>query len=220
MEKIFISKLKEFYILIGGLLLCFILLAIRIKMTGSFFFLFLVWNLFLAFIPYACSVLLVSKKQWMQSSWKWIPIAMIWLLFLPNTPYLISDLQHLQHSTPDGIWYDILMLTAFVWYALFIMYLTVSDMQKLLDLKVKSRYVSYVTIGTFILCGFGIYLGRFLRWNSWDIIQNPLGLTNDIWYQIRHPFINSKTWMVTFGYAAIMILSFFGLQFTTSKHKN
>ena len=100
------------------------------------------------------------------------------------------------------------------------MYLTVSDMQKLLDIKVKSRYVSYVTIGTFILCGFGIYLGRFLRWNSWDIIQNPLGLTNDIWYQIRHPFINSKTWMVTFGYAAIMTLSFFGLQFTTSKHKN
>lgn len=219
MDQLIISKLQEFKLLIAGFLLCAFLLAMRIKMTESFFFLFLAWNLFLAFIPYGCTLLLLANKSWQQSRWTWIPVAGLWLLFLPNTPYLISDLQHLKHSSAEIILYDILMLTAFVWYALFILFLTVRDMQEIVRPKIKSSLIPYATIGVFILCGFGIYLGRFLRWNSWDIIQDPFGLISDIWYRVRHPFRNSKTWMVTFGYGAIMTLVFYGMQLKTKNLK-
>lgn len=218
MQQLIISKLQEFKHLVFGFILCALLLSMRIKITQSFFFLFLVWNLFLAFIPYGCTLLLLYTKSWQTSRWKWIPITGLWLLFLPNTPYLISDLQHLKHSDPSFIWFDILLLTAFVWYALFIFFLTVRDMQGIVSQKIKPSLIPYATIGVFILCGFGIYLGRFLRWNSWDIIQDPLGLLSDVWHRIRHPFINSKTWMVTFGYATLMTLVFYGMQFNTKKH--
>jgi len=211
MNKLIYSKIEEFKILFAGFMLCAIVLTVRIKITHSFFFLFLVWNLFLAMIPYGITLFLQILKKETQSLWILIPALCFWLLFLPNTPYLISDLQHLRHSNKDIIWYDLLLLMSFVWYSLFIFYLTVRDMRLIIKSKVNFKYINFITVSIFILCGFGIYLGRFLRWNSWDIIQDPLGLLYDIWHRIRHPFKNSKTWLVTLGYAAITSLVFYGM---------
>ncbi len=211
MNKLIYSKVEEFKILFAGCMLCAIILMVRIKITHSFFFLFLVWNLFLAMIPYGITLFLQVFKKETHSLWILLPTACMWLLFLPNTPYLISDLQHLKHSAQDIIWYDLLLLMSFVWYALFLFYLTVRDMRMLIATKVNSKYINLITISIFILCGFGIYLGRFLRWNSWDIIQDPLGLLYDIWQRVRHPFQNSQTWLVTIGYSAITSLVFYGM---------
>ena len=98
MNKLIYSKIEEFKLLFAGLMLCAIILTVRIKITHSFFFLFLVWNLFLAMIPYGITLFLQILKKETQSLWILIPALCFWLLFLPNTPYLISDLQHLRHS--------------------------------------------------------------------------------------------------------------------------
>jgi len=218
MNHLIHSKIEEFKLLFVGFAICALLLMARVKITGSFFFLFLVWNLFLAGIPYGITLALQTSRKSTKSSWILIPTVGFWLLFLPNTPYLISDLQHLRHSSTDMVWFDALLLMAFTIYALFIFYLTVRDMQKIISHKVK--YLNIFTISIFILCGFGIYLGRFLRWNSWDIIQNPLELIQDIWGLIRHPFQNSKTWLVTFTYAAVTTLFFYGINSLSKSKRN
>lgn len=211
MNSLIYSKIEEFKILFAGFMVCAILLTVRIKMTESFFLLFLVWNLFLAMIPYGVTSLLLASKKASQSLWVLIPAISLWLLFLPNTPYLISDLQHLKNSPKNIIWYDLLLLMSFIVYALFIFYFTVKDMRAIVQTKINLKYINPLTILIFILCGFGIYLGRFLRWNSWDIIQDPLGLLYDIWHRIRHPFQNKEMWLVTLGYSAITSLIFYGM---------
>ncbi|MBV1925228.1 MAG: DUF1361 domain-containing protein [Dokdonia sp.] len=214
MKTLLFSKFRELSILLAGFVLCFFLLAVRIKTWDSFFFLFLAWNIFLAFIPYGITMGLQSREILQKKKWLLIPFTVGWILFLPNTPYLISDLQHLRHSAAETMWYDVIMLTSFAWYALFIMYLTVRDMLAIWERYLPSGSMILLTIGVFILCGFGIYLGRFLRWNSWDIIQDPMTLIYDILIRVRHPFQYSQTWLVTFGYGAFTSLFYFGMRAT------
>ncbi|WP_299767391.1 DUF1361 domain-containing protein [uncultured Dokdonia sp.] len=214
MKHLIISKINELSTLFIGFLFCGLLLTMRIKITGSFHYLFLVWNLFLAFIPYGITFMVRSQKKWTYKSWMLLPIFSFWLVFLPNTPYLITDLQHLQHASQKMVWYDTLLLFSFAAYGLFIMTLTIQDMQIILSKKIANKWSLLVLISIFVLCGFGIYLGRFLRWNSWDIIQNPLALIEDIIMRIRHPFTYAKTWIVTFGYAAITGLFYHVIRFS------
>lgn len=206
MKKHIISKLYELSSLFIGFLLCAALLTMRIKVTKSFHYLFLVWNLFLAFIPYGITFVLGSQEKWQRSWWALAPILGLWLLFLPNTPYLISDLQHLQYAPREMVWYDAILLFVFAIYSLCIMTLTVQEMRGVLSKKIPLKWIPIIIASVFILCGFGIYLGRFLRWNSWDILQNPMTLFEDILMRIRHPFTYAKTWVVTFGYAGITSL--------------
>ncbi|WP_299679224.1 DUF1361 domain-containing protein [uncultured Dokdonia sp.] len=213
MKHLIISKINELRTLFIGFLFCALLLMMRIKVTGSFHYLFLVWNLFLAFIPYGITYLLRSQKSG-NNTWILIPSIGIWLLFLPNTPYLITDLQHLKYASQEMVWYDTLLLFSFAAYGLFIMTLTIQDMQKVLSKKIASKWFPFLLISIFIGCGFGIYLGRFLRWNSWDILQNPMALLEDIIMRIRHPFTYAQTWIVTFGYAGITGLFYHAISFS------
>lgn len=206
MKKHIISKINELSSLFIGFLFCAALLTMRIKVTESFHYLFLVWNLFLAFIPYGITFILKSQESWQRKNWTLLPIFGIWLLFLPNTPYLISDLQHLQHAPQHLLWYDALLLFVFATYGLFIMTVSIQEMREILSKKIATKWLPIVLVSIFVLCGFGIYLGRFLRWNSWDILQNPMGLFEDILMRIRHPFTYAQTWIVTFGYAGITSL--------------
>lgn len=216
MEQLIISKLKELKILTLGFMACAFLLAMRIKITESFFFLFLAWNLFLAFIPYGITFTMKAYPYLQKRWWILLPLIGLWLLFLPNTPYILSDFQHLRHTESDMIWLDIILLSTFAWYALFIMFLTVRDMQEVVSQRIPKFNTAVATLGIFLLCGFGIYLGRVLRWNSWDVIQHPLELAGDIWYRMRHPFRNAQTWLVTFGYAGILSLVYYSFSFNNS----
>ncbi len=214
MKHHIISKINELSALFIGFIFCALLLTMRIKVTHSFFYLFLIWNLFLAFIPYVITFVLGSQKKWQCSSWILIPTFGIWLLFLPNTPYLISDLQHLKHATHKTIWYDAMLLFVFASYGLYIMTLTIREMRQILSHKIDKKWLGLLLIPIFILCGFGMYLGRFLRWNSWDILQNPMSLFEDIIMRIKHPFIYSQTWIVTLGYASITSLFYYATQWS------
>lgn len=210
MEKLIITKLNELKIVFLGLALCLLLLTLRLKATQSFFLLFLGWNIILALVPYILSFALLANKKWQQRWYFWIPIAVAWLLFLPNAPYLITDLQHLRHTPESTLWYDIILFTSFIWYALLLMVLSIRHMESLLPKKMPATQRLLSTVGLFVLCGFGIYLGRYLRWNSWGIIQAPGDLFIQIWEQVRYPRKNILTWLVTFGYGALLTLIYVG----------
>jgi uncharacterized membrane protein len=116
--------------------------------------------------------------------------AFFWLLFFPNAPYIVTDLVHLKARPPVPFWFDLMLLQLFVWLGVFIGFLSLHRMHELVSHRFDWR-VGWVFVLVVVgLTGFGIYLGRFERWNSWDLFLSPLGLLGDIADVIRHPRAN------------------------------
>lgn len=180
-------------------------------MTHSFFFSFLVWNLFLAYVPYGITLYLQTNPKKKYLSYTWVPILAVWLLFLPNAPYITTDLQHLRHSSGHWVYFDVLLVLSYALYALWIFYLTLRDMQRLFFERWLGKYAQYLVFILCFLTAFGIYLGRVLRWNSWDILSNPSGLIGDVWSLLRHPFDHGGAWLFILGYSLFLSLVYFSL---------
>lgn len=144
------------------------LLIYRIIKSDSLSYIFLVWNLFLAFIPWWMSNFIKKQKT---INYKIIPLGILWLLFLPNAPYILTDLFHLKARAPLPLWYDLILVLSFALCGLMIFFKSLKDMFELLSQKLKPLYVTLITPFVFWLISFGLYLGRYLRFNSWDIIH-------------------------------------------------
>ncbi|WP_417195941.1 DUF1361 domain-containing protein [Bizionia sp.] len=183
-----------------------LLLLIRMKITHSFFFIFLVWNLFLAAIPYAITTYLVSKPK--LSKFTLLMSGIIWLLFLPNAPYIITDLLHLKISSNNLLWLDVLIVTSFAYNGLILFFLSLFDMRKLLLKHVRKSIVTYSFPIIFLLTGFGIYLGRFLRYNSWEILNKPFHLLDDCLNILLQPNHHAEAWLFTLTFAAFLGIGF------------
>ena len=175
---------------------------LRVQLTQSFFFGFLLWNLFLAAIPYIISELLKIKPLKKSVI---IFCLFIWLLFLPNAPYLITDFIHLHHLKSTLIWYDLFMLFSFAFTGITLATTSIYDVYKiLLTLYSKSIANQAITLISF-LCGFGIYLGRFLRLNSWELFTKPFKTLQ----QITISLTENKAWNVTLGIGVFLMILFY-----------
>ncbi|GEQ87294.1 membrane protein [Patiriisocius marinistellae] len=188
MEKIKSVVIENFTILFYAVLLLgtsLFLLMLRMKITHSFFLLFLVWNLFLAWIPYGISSALLYRKG-LSKSVKILGFG-AWLLFLPNAPYIVTDLVHLQRSEDVILWLDSMVIGSFAISGLYGYICSVMQIQMFLQRHISEKRTSVIIFCTHFLCGFGIYLGRFLRFNSWDLLQNPINLFKSIIISITNP---------------------------------
>jgi uncharacterized membrane protein len=179
------------------------LLMVRLKLTHSFFYLFLAWNLFLAVIPYAISVLLTSRPK--TSKFTLGCGLFLWLLFLPNAPYIVTDFIHLQHSEAI-ISYDIIMISCFAISGLYFYVISLQKMRQALAPITSEGFRKLLFFVIPFLVGFGIYLGRFLRWNSWDILQQPDALLKDIVSQFLYPKEHVLTWIITLGFGFVLLI--------------
>ncbi len=191
-----------------------ILLLTRIIKTDSLFYLFLVWNLFLAGIPYAITILLSIRK--VKNIVFWFGF-IIWLIFLPNSPYILTDLQHIRLSTLQSVWFDVLLILSFAINGMIIGFASLRIMQKLLQNKFSKQITNYLTYLILLLCGFGVYLGRVLRWNSWDILQNPIGIISDIFKRVLFPLEHINTWAFTLGFGGFLIITYQLIQYYQEK---
>jgi len=205
-KQLFLNRFRVFTLLSTSILLSIVLLTIRIKLTHTFFYLFLVWNLFLATIPFIITSYLVSLPKLNK-----IVLALwfsVWLLFLPNAPYIITDLMHLRLNNGTLLWLDILVVNTFALNGLLLFYLSISDMKNILKCYLKKSIVNYsITIICF-LCGFGVYLGRFLRYNSWEILSNPKYLFIDIINLILKPLAYKEAWLFTILFGVFLSIGF------------
>lgn len=194
-----IHRYRIYFIAGLTMLLSITLLLIRIKLTHSNFYLFLVWNLFLAVIPFAITRYLCELKR--HSKLILVFWFGVWLLFLPNAPYLITDLKHLKLSSYNRIWLDILVVTSFALNGLLFFYLSITDMKIILKSYFKSRIINVAIPLIIFTCAFGIYLGRVLRYNSWELLTNPKYLFIDIINIALKPLVNKETWLfiILFG---------------------
>ncbi|MBQ0736068.1 DUF1361 domain-containing protein [Aquimarina celericrescens] len=205
------SFVKSFSISVSFTLL---LLMVRITKTGSFFYLFLVWNLFLACIPYVITILLAHFNSKRLLFWFGF---FVWLVFLPNAPYILTDIQHIRLSTLQSVWFDVLLILSFAFNGMIIGFASLQIMQKLLRERLSKQTINIITYIILFLCGFGIYLGRVLRWNSWDIIQNPAGILSDILKRILFPIQHINTWTFTVGFGGFLIITYQLIQFYQEK---
>ena len=184
------------------------LLMVRMKLNQSFFLLFMVWNLFLAVIPYAVSTYVLSIKQ--PNKLILVGALGVWLLFLPNAPYMITDLLHVRHNSTHFIWLDILVITSFALNGLVLFFLSVFDVKKILSSFLKPMWVQALCFTILIATAFGIYLGRFLRYNSWEIIHKPGELFLDVGNILLFPKQHVTAWLFTFCFSAFL---WFGYKF-------
>jgi uncharacterized membrane protein len=177
----------------------------RVVYTGQLMFLSLIWNLFLAFIPYALTRLLIQRPGWVEKKWKFGLAGFAWLLFIPNSFYIITDLFHLEERAVIPLWFDLALIFSFAWNGLLMGILSVRQMEKLWQLKWQQNELLFI-YPIMLLNAFGIYIGRYLRYNSWDVVSNPFGLSEDIVYLLIHPIRNRFDWSMIFCFSVFMTL--------------
>lgn len=158
----------------------FSLLIFRIFATHSVFYGFLIWNLVLSVVPFLISSSLLLSPKIHNRKILLLTASLVWLLFLPNAPYIVTDFLHFKNQNAMPGWFDLLMLTSFSWSGIAFGFVSITDMQKIWEHKFGSRISGIFIFASCMLSGFGIYLGRFLRYNSWDILSHPIDLLTDI----------------------------------------
>ena len=189
------------------------LLAARWLHTGSTSFAFLLWNLFLAWLPLGFAW---AATRTQRGSWQ-APLLVLWLLFFPNAPYLVSDLMHLRARVAP-LWYDTALLASF---ALAGMFLAIASL-RLVKQLIASRWgavAGWATVALVCgLSGFGVYLGRFLRLNSWDALVNPFGLFHVTVERVAAPHAYPQTWGVSLVFAALLFAAYAAFDLRAVQH--
>jgi uncharacterized membrane protein len=180
------------------------MLFARILYTGRITYGFLLWNLFLAWLPLLFAYL--ALHSFPHRRWAAFLFAASWLLFLPNAPYLITDIMHLHYSGSNLVLYDTVMLFILALCGLLLGAVSLRWMQLVAARRFGLWFSRAFVLMALGMTGFGIYLGRFLRWNSWDLVTNPLSLLQDISPHLLHPLIYWRTWAMTLLFA--LALSF------------
>jgi len=211
MKSIQLSITREFkqhFNLFALSLFCCVLLLIRAKITNSIFFFFLIWNLFLAYTPLAVTSLITNNISLIEKRRYLYPAILCWLLLLPNAPYLITDFLHLKKEGGVPVWFDVLSLISFTLNGLLFGLASMKNMYNILTIKFSRFAASVAMLTTCVLCGFGMYVGRFLRYNSWDILNKPISLTADIFDSLFYADTYRAAWGITLGFGMLMYLLF------------
>lgn len=205
------TKLYRFEVLLlltFTVIFCFSLSLLRFAFTGSMLYMFLNWNLFLALVPLMFSSYLVTHRATI-NRYTFGIMAIAWLLFFPNAPYIITDLFHLRHHNGMPQWYDLIMILSFAWAGMLFGLMSLFQMEKILLEKISPLYTNMIVVILLFISSFGVYIGRFLRWNSWDVVSNPMALSADIADRFIHPFAHGSTWGLTLLMGTLLSVIFF-----------
>ena len=153
---------------------------------------FFFWNLILAWVPLGTALAFYALAS--RRSRRWVLllcISVIWFLFFPNAPYIVTDILHLHERPPVPYWYDMIVIMAFAQTGLFIGYLSLYLMQEVVRAWLGRCAGWIFALAMMGLSSFGIYLGRFLRWNSWDALSDPLDTLRNA-ARVANPWTNSQ----------------------------
>ncbi len=184
---------------------CVALFLIRVRLSGNYYFGFLLWNLFLGALPLVFAMLLPRQRHFSRA----IPVLAVWLLFFPNAPYVLTDLIHLRQRAGVPLWFDLVMILAFAFTSLWIGFHSLRLVQRWIASHCGPRLGWAMVLAVMPLTGFGLYLGRILRWNSWDILTRPFSLLRDIGGLLMHPLAHHEVWLFTFGFGFFLLLAYY-----------
>ena len=191
------------------------MIAVRVVKTGGDpTYLNLVWNLFLAWIPFVLALLVYDGFRRGAPPLGLAVGAALWLLFFPNAPYLVTDFELLRNASGVPIWFDVVLVSAAAWAGLllgFVSLFLIHAVARRLVGPVNAWLAVLVVLG---LTSFGIYLGRIRRWNSWDLFTRPEQLLRDVWARVEDPLAHRETLLVTVlltGFLTVAYLVFYSV---------
>ena len=178
------------------------LILFRVFYSSSLMYLFFIWNLLLAAIPLQLSQYFIRLKS---KKFHWILFS-LWILFFPNAIYIITDFVHLKQRNNIPLWFDVILIFSAASNGLVMAFISLYQVEIFLLSKFNERKTSFILYGCLFVSSFGVYIGRFLRWNSWDIFFNPFQFIFEIIQPFVNPFQHPRTWGMT-----IIFFFFFGI---------
>jgi len=204
--------------------LCVATVEVRIRHSHDTAYRFLDWNLFLAWIPLALA-LAAHRASFRRRPYLTVPLGLLWLLFFPNAPYVLTDFIHLQDSTTTPLWYDGLMISSFAWTALILGFVSLYLMQTIWRQAVGGFLAWCGVIAALALASLGVYIGRYVGYNSWDALLHPFQVARVINAHLENPFHQPRleeslgilTGFLTIAYSAFYCVT--SLRFTIQRRE-
>jgi uncharacterized membrane protein len=169
---------------------------------------FLVWNLILAWIPVLLGLIVYDRYRRGRSMLALAPALALWLLFLPNAPYIVTDFVHLESHSPSPLWLDGVELSAFAWTGMLLGFVSLY----LVHAVVRHRFGAG-TGWAFVVCvlplvSAGVYLGRVKRWNSWDLLTEPGRRLSELRAPLADPTSLARAVTVTMAVAGLLTVAY------------
>lgn len=196
---------------------CVMLSAFRFFYTGTHRYLFLNWNLFLAFLPWLLTSLAVLRN--VKSRIAILVIMAVWLLFFPNCLYILTDLIHLRQIEDAPLWLDLILVLSFAWAGLCYGFISLMDIEYFMKEKFRAgtKTVAFLSICMIYMAAFGIYIGRFWRWNSWDLLGNPAELMHDTFDRFTDAGNNYRIFGFTILMGTLLNFMYFPVRYMRRK---
>lgn len=168
-------------------ILAVVLNIVRIVIFHSLYLAYMLWNIFLAILPFVVSSILL----WYANKNKLPTIifilgSMVWILLLPNAPYIVTDLIHIGRGHGAPILFDTFLLFSSAWLGVLLFVNSLSHIEKILLYKYGNRIALIKVPSIILLVSIGVYIGRYLRFNSWDVFADPTFFGNT-WQGVVHP---------------------------------
>jgi uncharacterized membrane protein len=195
--------------LFAASLFCIALVLVRNVHSGDVNFRYLIWNLFLAWIPFVLAIFVYDRWRRRRRGVLLVVLGVLWLLFFPNAPYIATDFVHLEQDPGAPYWYDAVMIAAFAWMGVLLGFASLYLMQTVVRQwrgAVAGWIFAFTAIG---LGSLGIYLGRFLRLNSWDAVDHPSVLPRILHAVARDPFRYQEAIAVTVLFTVALSVAYF-----------
>jgi uncharacterized membrane protein len=168
---------------------------VRQSLTEEGRFWMIAWDLFLAWVPLAAAVAMEWRHRHVETR-NWLvlaPLAIIWLLFFPNAPYLVTEFVHLGlRPGHDAIWWcDLVVILLIAWNGVLLGFASLYLVQQVIRQHIGA-VGGWIAAGSFIaLASLGISIGRFERLNSWDVLTNPRSIVRCL-RQFTNPHVFNR----------------------------
>jgi uncharacterized membrane protein len=205
------------------------LLAFRYYYSGTAGYAFMPWNLFLAWLPLCFALAMTALRHASLKRAPMLGLGLLWLLFFPNAPYLLTEFVHLdpQYAVYERpvralaqlsphrdvpVWFDALLILTFAWNGLLLGFVSLHLVQHAVRERLGAAWGWATVVAVLCLSGFGVSLGRFERWNSWDLFSRPATLLADVAARVLNPIDHIRTTGVTLALSSFLLLAYLSLE--------
>jgi uncharacterized membrane protein len=208
LDRISDRRLVTLVLLVLASVLCVGLVQARVERTGTYEYRFLIWNLFLAWLPFVLALVVYDGYRRGRGAAFLGCCGLLWLLFLPNAPYILTDFVHLDDPGVAPLWYDALTISAFAFTglllglgSLFLVHTVVT--------AARGPLAGWATgLGALALSSVGIYLGRFLGLNSWDAVVDPRSVLAPLAAKLDESLVHPRFLAVTVAFTSFLVLAY------------
>jgi uncharacterized membrane protein len=190
-------------------ILAVVLNVLRVIIWGKISLIYILWNILLAFVPFFISFILLSlSKEKKLSKIIFIIGFILWMLFIPNAPYIVTDFIHLGEIRSVPMIYDVFLIFSSASVGLMLGFHSFFHIEQIIKTKYSPRVTSLIMGLIMIIISFGIYLGRFMRFNSWDVFVNHTSLIKNVWKIFSQSTANTEVFLYTGLFFFFLYLSY------------